>query len=56
LKLSEAEKKNTVLNWIIDLVSVVAHFHESGGIHRDIKPENILILEGRIFLADFGLP
>jgi len=29
--------------------------HEAGLVHRDIKPENLLIAEGRVRVADFGL-
>jgi len=29
--------------------------HAEGFVHRDIKPSNILLSEGRVFLADFGI-
>ena len=48
-------KANILINWIVDLISVLAHFHESHGRHRDIKLENILIKQQKIYLADFGL-
>ncbi|HVS37892.1 MAG TPA: serine/threonine-protein kinase [Gemmataceae bacterium] len=31
------------------------YLHNKGALHRDIKPDNILLLEGHVRLADFGL-
>src|SRR5581483_6002503 len=31
------------------------YLHEKGVLHRDIKPDNILLIEGHVRLADFGL-
>src|SRR4029077_15694388 len=31
------------------------YLHSKGVMHRDIKPENILLLEGHVKVADFGL-
>ena len=41
--------------WFGCLISVVHHIHTLGIRHRDIKPSNILVKEGRILLADFGI-
>jgi len=37
------------------LISAVGYMHSRGVAHRDIKPENILLAEGDLKLADFGL-
>lgn len=37
------------------LVSAVGYMHSRGVAHRDIKPENILLADGDLKLADFGL-
>ena len=31
------------------------YLHSQGIIHRDLKPENVLLHEGVIKIADFGL-
>jgi serine/threonine protein kinase len=31
------------------------YLHDKGVLHRDIKPDNILLIEGHVRLADFGL-
>jgi serine/threonine protein kinase len=53
--LSEGQKANKIVNWIIDILSGIAAFHGNGGIHRDLKPQNILIKGNTLYIADFGL-
>ncbi len=38
-----------------DLLRAVANIHARGVIHRDIKPSNILLVDGDVRLADFGV-
>ena len=36
------------------LVSAVSHIHAQRCVHLDIKPANLLMIDGRLVLADFG--
>lgn len=44
-----------VLDWARQLLDVVNYLHDEMVLHRDIKPSNIKILDGRLYLLDFGL-
>lgn len=41
--------------WILQLALGMEYLHSLGIIHRDLKPENVLLQEGKIKVADFGL-
>lgn len=43
------------LKVLFDLCNALVALKTHGIVHRDIKPENILLKQGKIKLADFGL-
>ncbi len=38
-----------------EVADALEYAHKHGVIHRDIKPENILLHDGRVLVADFGI-
>jgi len=50
------QSETQVVEWMGQLLGVLAYCHQRGVLHRDIKPQNIVITpEGRAVLVDFGL-
>lgn len=43
-----------LLQWAVELFTALADMHELGVVHLDIKPHNMLLVDGRVKLADFG--
>ena len=43
------------VNIATEVADALQYAHDQGVIHRDIKPENILLRNGRVFVADFGI-
>ncbi len=47
---------NEVLQWLDELLDVLAYLHSQDVIHRDIKPQNLkLTTNNRLILLDFGI-
>lgn len=44
-----------IVTVIEDIAKTLLELHGRGISHRDIKPENLLVRDGKIYLADFGL-
>lgn len=44
-----------VVTAIENVAKTLHEFHQRGISHRDIKPENLLVRNGKVYLADFGL-
>jgi serine/threonine protein kinase len=46
-----------IIQWLKDLLPVLAHLHENNIVHRDISPDNIMLPKGQSkpVLIDFGL-
>jgi len=46
---------NTFIRWCIDAATGLAYLHGQNMIHRDVKSNNLLIADGKLKVADFGL-
>ena len=46
---------NEAVRITLQLLAGLAGAHRRGIVHRDVKPQNLLLREGRLVLADFGV-
>ncbi|KAK9726610.1 hypothetical protein RND81_05G226800 [Saponaria officinalis] len=44
-----------IRSFLAQVLQGLAHMHNNGYFHRDLKPENLLVTNGIIKIADFGL-
>lgn len=49
------QERSSICSWFRCLANVVRYVHGRGITHRDIKPPNILVKDGKVLLADFGI-
>ena len=48
-------KRNEMLSeTAVKMLDAVQKFHELGYLHRDIKPSNFRVMNGQVYLTDFG--
>jgi serine/threonine protein kinase len=50
----QQEKPFVAEEFLLQLLSALAHCHKNGIIHRDVKPQNILMKDECLYLSDFG--
>ncbi|KAI0880960.1 kinase-like protein [Annulohypoxylon maeteangense] len=51
----QQKARRNMCQWPPCLFQVLDYLHDAGFRHKDIKPSNILIKDGQVYLADFGI-
>jgi hypothetical protein len=52
---TKAPPPDEILGWVEGIVEGLAFVHRYGVVHRDLKPSNVLLADGGVKLADFGI-
>jgi protein kinase len=50
-----AFSEEEIRNFMVQILQGLAYMHNNGYFHRDLKPENLLVTDGTVKIADFGL-
>ncbi|XP_062213003.1 cyclin-dependent kinase F-3-like isoform X2 [Phragmites australis] len=50
-----AFSEGDIRNFMVQILQGLAYMHSNGYFHRDLKPENLLVTNGIVKIADFGL-
>ncbi|KAF8708773.1 hypothetical protein HU200_030161 [Digitaria exilis] len=50
-----AFSEGDIRNFMVQILQGLAYMHTNGYFHRDLKPENLLVTNGIVKIADFGL-
>ncbi|CAN6321964.1 unnamed protein product [Urochloa humidicola] len=50
-----AFSEGDIRNFMVQILQGLAYMHNNGYFHRDLKPENLLVTNGIVKIADFGL-
>jgi serine/threonine protein kinase len=51
----KAESEAQAVEIVTQILQGLENLHEKGFVHRDLKPDNLLIMNGKLCLADFGI-
>lgn len=51
----KAESEVQAVEIVTQILQGLENLHEKGFVHRDLKPDNLLIMNGKLCLADFGI-
>jgi serine/threonine protein kinase len=52
---NQVERQRAMIQWHGCLIRAIDYLHEMRIKHKDLKPANILIMNGQVLIADFGI-